>query len=565
MSVNFADLGLPREIISVLEKSGITEPFPIQAATIADALAGRDVCGRAPTGAGKTLAFGLPIIANLKSAQPRRPHALILSPTRELAEQIRRELAPIAAVRKLRLLTVYGGVSYHPQRQQLRRGVDVLIACPGRLMDLLSTGDVILDAVTHVVVDEADRMADMGFMPQVKTLLDETPDHRQTLLFSATLDGDTAVLSQRYQHDPVRHEVGADAQDAGTARHHFWKVSLNDRVDCVADLVSKFSSTLVFTRTRHGADRLAKQLSNAGLHAIAIHGGLSQSRRDRAMRDFSRGNAGALVATDVAARGIHVDGVECVVHFDPPEDHKTYLHRSGRTARAGASGHVVSMVLSEQARDSRRLQDDLGLRNGVNEPSMDDLHEGGGEILGPRQEETSSGRSTSRRSPSRRSSSQRSGSRSSTGRGRTPRGYQGSSRSSDSRPDSGSRFERRVEDDRVPVGVRSSGPARSGRGTNPGRSRTADRNGSRDGNRGSFRKNEAEGNSRRFGRTEANGNTRSYGTTEANGNTHSFGRPEVDGNREFRGNGSGRPARTHGSGGRSGRPARNTSSQRRWN
>jgi len=384
VSRTFADLGLPHELVSPLTKAGITEPFPIQAATIPDALAGRDILGRAPTGSGKTLAFGLPLLATIKKGQPHRPRSLILSPTRELAEQIRVELAPIAAGRGLRLLTVYGGVSYHPQRSKLKRGVDVLIACPGRLIDLLEQGDLTLEDVDYVVIDEADRMADMGFMPQVRQLLDMTPDNRQTLLFSATLDGDVARLTQRYQTDPVRHEVGGDAHDAGTARHHFWRIDNNDRVDMVADVVGAHGSTLVFTRTRRGADRLARQLEQHGVKAEAIHGGRSQRQRDRALRNFKNGQAEALIATDVAARGIHVDGVECVIHFDPPEDHKAYLHRSGRTARAGAEGHVVSFVQHDQVRSTHRLQDHLGLRDGINSPSMEALFENGGEVLGKR-------------------------------------------------------------------------------------------------------------------------------------------------------------------------------------
>lgn len=376
MHMSFADLGLPREIVAPLAKSGITAPFPIQAATIPDALAGRDVCGMAPTGSGKTLAFGLPILARVAKAAPHRPHALILSPTRELAEQIRRELAPVAAGRGLRLLTVYGGVPYHPQRSKLRRGVDVLVACPGRLLDLLAEGDVSLDAVTHVVVDEADRMADMGFLPQVRQLLDATPRRRQTVLFSATLDGDVAELTRRYQHSPVRHDVTGPELDAGRARHHFWRVEHSARLGHVADVVSSFRSTLVFTRTRRGADRLAHQLARAGIHAGAIHGGRSQRQRDRALRDFTTGAIGALVATDVAARGIHVDGVDCVVHFDPPEDAKAYVHRSGRTARAGAGGHVVSLLLHDQVRANRKLRRELGIEEEPAEPSLDALRSG---------------------------------------------------------------------------------------------------------------------------------------------------------------------------------------------
>jgi len=436
VSKTFADLGLPHELVSPLRKAGITEPFPIQAATIPDALDGRDVLGRAPTGSGKTLAFGLPLLATLKKAKPRRPTALVLSPTRELAEQIRVELAPIAAGRGLRLLTVYGGVSYHPQRTKLKNGVDLLIACPGRLIDLIEQGDLTLDAVRYVVVDEADRMADMGFMPQVRQLLDMTPDDRQTVLFSATLDGDVAQLTQRYQKNPVRHEVGADSHDAGDARHHFWRVEHSDRLNLVADVVGASNSTLVFTRTRRGADRLARQLGQNGVNAEAIHGGRSQRQRDRALRNFKNGQAEALIATDVAARGIHVDGVECVVHFDPPEDHKAYLHRSGRTARAGAGGHVVSLVQGDQVRTAGRLQDHLGLRDGINSPEIDDLLNDGGELLGKR----SGGASAPSNRPQSRDGRSNGGSRRNNSGGRSgQRSNRNSSRNSQSKNGSGNR------------------------------------------------------------------------------------------------------------------------------
>jgi superfamily II DNA/RNA helicase len=327
----------------------------------------------------------------------------------------------VAAGRGLRLLTVYGGVSYHPQRTKLKNGVDLLIACPGRLIDLIEQGDLTLDAVRYVVIDEADRMADMGFMPQVRQLLDMTPDDRQTVLFSATLDGDVAQLTQRYQDNPVRHEVGKDSHDAGDARHHFWRVEHSDRLNLVADVVRASSSTLVFTRTRRGADRLARQLGQNGVKAEAIHGGRSQRQRDRALRNFKNGQSEALIATDVAARGIHVDGVECVVHFDPPEDHKAYLHRSGRTARAGAGGHVVSLVQRDQVRTAGRLQDHLGLRDGINSPEIDDLLNGGGERLGKRSDApVRSGRPQSR--DGRTESGGRSGQRNNRNRSRSAQG-----------------------------------------------------------------------------------------------------------------------------------------------
>jgi superfamily II DNA/RNA helicase len=359
MTTTFAQLGVPSYISDALERRGITEPFAIQAATIEDALAGRDVCGRAPTGSGKTLAFGIPMVATATRAEPHLPTALVLAPTRELAEQITTELRSFSG--RLRVDAVYGGVGYGKQLSALRRGVDVLVACPGRLEDLIERGDVELSRVGIVVLDEADRMADMGFMPAVKRLLDQTSSDRQTVLFSATLDGDVAKLTRQYQTDPVRHEVGEETPDVRAATHRFYDVTRNDRNPVVADVVNGAWPSIVFTRTRHGADRLAKQLGKLGFEAAPIHGGRSQNQRNRALADFSKGRVHALVATDVAARGIHVDGVASVIHYDPPEDHKTYVHRSGRTARAGADGLVVSLVQPEQRKDYQKMQRQVGL------------------------------------------------------------------------------------------------------------------------------------------------------------------------------------------------------------
>ncbi len=368
MSTTFAQLGVPPFVSEALERRGITEPFEIQTVTIADMLAGRDVCGRAPTGSGKTLAFGVPLIARLERAQPGRPHALILAPTRELAEQITTELRTFAG--KFRIDAVYGGVGYGAQVNALRRGVDVLVACPGRLEDLIERRDVRLDAVRCVVLDEADRMADMGFMPAVRRLLDRTPADRQTVLFSATLDGDVAKLTREYQRDAVRHEVGEETPDVQSATHLFWKVTREQRNDVLADVVKVAWPSIIFTRTRHGADRLAKQLGKLGVESVPIHGGLSQSQRNRALESFSNGNVHAMIATDVAARGIHVDGVASVVHYDPPEDHKAYVHRSGRTARAGAGGMVLSLVQSDQTKDTRKMQREIGLDADITAPDL---------------------------------------------------------------------------------------------------------------------------------------------------------------------------------------------------
>lgn len=372
---SFAQLGVPAFICEALERRGITMPFAIQAATVADGLAGRDVLGRAPTGSGKTLAFGVPLVANVSElgrSEPRRPAALVLAPTRELADQITAELRTFSG--RLRIDAVYGGVGYGAQVTALRRGIDILVACPGRLEDLIQRRDVDLGSVRYVVLDEADRMADMGFLPAVRRLLDRTPADRRTMLFSATLDGDVAKLTRDYQRDPVRHEVGEETPDVKSATHRFWTVERTERNPIVAEVVNAAWPSIIFTRTRHGADRLAKQLDKLGIRTAPIHGGRSQSQRNRALDDFTKGRVHALVATDVAARGIHVDGVASVIHYDPPEDHKAYVHRSGRTARAGADGLVVSLVQRDDHKELRKMQRQIGLDEGFTIPVVGELH-----------------------------------------------------------------------------------------------------------------------------------------------------------------------------------------------
>jgi superfamily II DNA/RNA helicase len=372
LTPSFASLGVPSDIVAALDRKSITEPFPIQSATIPDALAGRDVCGKAPTGSGKTLAFGIGAVARLtgKPSRPRHPRVLVLTPTRELAAQVATELRALATPRNLRVDSFYGGVGYGPQLKALSRGVDVAVACPGRLGDLIERGSIRLDAVEIVVIDEADRMADMGFLPDVKRLLDLTPSDRQTLLFSATLDGDIDVLVRRYQHDPARHELEVDEDDINAAVHLFWKVAPADRVDQTAAVATASGPTIVFCRTKHLTDRIARQLEQRGVRAAAIHGDRSQKQRERALDSFIRGAVDALVATDVAARGIHVDGVNAVVHFDPPADAKDYVHRSGRTARAGATGVVVSLVTPDKAAAVKRIQRDLAMPTGTTAPDV---------------------------------------------------------------------------------------------------------------------------------------------------------------------------------------------------
>lgn len=374
--VRFADLGVPRALTDSLERRGISAPFPIQSATLPDSLAGRDVCGKAPTGAGKTLAFGLAILSRLE-AKPRagrhgrrHPSSLVLVPTRELAAQIESDLAPLAKSIGARVTSVYGGVGYGKQLATLRNGVDVVIGCPGRLTDLVERGSVDLSFVEIVVVDEADRMADMGFLPAVRRLIDKTCTSRQTLLFSATLDGPVDKLIRDYQHDPVRHEVRPAGDDRGAVHHHFWRVEPQQRVAVAAETITARGPAMVFCRTKRGADRLSDRLARSGLQSAAIHGDRSQGQRERALAAFRAGHLDVLVATDIAARGIHVDSVPLVVHFDPPADPTDYLHRAGRTGRAGADGIVVSLVGQEHVAGIKRIQKKLGLSSGISSPDV---------------------------------------------------------------------------------------------------------------------------------------------------------------------------------------------------
>lgn len=345
---SFADLGVSDAIAAVLTRHGIETPTAVQIATIPDALAGKDVCGKAPTGSGKTVAFGVPLATRIGRGRPGRPRGLVLVPTRELATQVAAELAPLLAVQRRRLATFFGGVGFGPQIKALRDAVDVAVCCPGRLEDLQRSGHLALDNVDLVVVDEADRMADMGFLPALRRILDATNERRQTLLYSATLDGAVDAIVRRYQTDPVRHEVAATDDDLSRMSHRFTAVTSEQRVAACAEVLAGSPASIVFVRTRHGADRLVKQLGRLGIESAAIHGDRSQPQRQRALESFRTGSVRALVATDVAARGIHVDGVTCVVHFDMPAEATDYVHRSGRTARAGASGTVVSLVTADQ-------------------------------------------------------------------------------------------------------------------------------------------------------------------------------------------------------------------------
>ena len=377
-AAHFSDLGVPETLVAALAKRGITSPFPVQTVTLPDSLAGRDVCGKAPTGAGKTLAFGLALLSRFAAAPRagrgrRDPTALILVPTRELAAQIEEVLTPLAAVIGARVASIYGGVGYGKQLAALRAGVDVLVACPGRLTDLVERGSARLSHVNMVVIDEADRMADMGFLPAVRRLVDRTSTSRQTLLFSATLDGPVDKLIRDYQRNPARHDVGASDDAQGDVSHHFWRVDSQDRVAVTTEVVTASGPAVVFCRTKRGADRLSDRLTRTGLASAAIHGDRSQSQRERALAAFRAGRLDVLVATDVAARGIHVDAVPLVVHFDPAADATDYVHRSGRTGRAGADGTVVSLVGSGHLAATRLMQRTLGLKSEITAPDAASL------------------------------------------------------------------------------------------------------------------------------------------------------------------------------------------------
>ena len=378
MTTTFDKLGVADDICHALSERGITSAFPIQEMTIPDILAGRDVCGKAKTGSGKTLAFGLPMLQILPKAKPGRPTGIALVPTRELATQVRDELLPLAHQRGIRITAIYGGDPIEKQIKALKDGVDLAVCTPGRAIDLIERGDLSVLDVKKVIVDEADRMADMGFLPQVEWILRNVEAGHQTLLFSATLDGAVDSLVRRYQKDPARHEVESKGATVEQMTHRFIRVHEMDKAKVAAAIVQASGRTMIFSNTKHGADRLAGKLEDLGVSAAAIHGDLRQNMREKALSNFSHGKLQALVATDVAARGIHVDDVDVVIHYDPPSDHKTYLHRSGRTARAGENGLVVSLVLYNQELEVKRIQKRLGLDEPLvemfsNDPRLKDL------------------------------------------------------------------------------------------------------------------------------------------------------------------------------------------------
>ncbi|MFD5367697.1 DEAD/DEAH box helicase [Streptomyces sp. NPDC127103] len=362
-TITFGDLGLPEGVVRKLAQNGVTTPFPIQAATIPDALAGKDILGRGRTGSGKTLSFGLPLLAGLAGGHTdkKKPRGIILTPTRELAMQVADALQPYGDVLGLKMKVVCGGTSMGNQIYALERGVDVLVATPGRLRDIINRGACSLENVKIAVLDEADQMADLGFLPEVTELLDQIPGGGQRMLFSATMENEIGTLVKRYLTDPVTHEVDSAQGNVTTMSHHVLVVKPKDKAPVTAAIAARKGRTIIFVRTQLGADRIAEQLCDAGVKADALHGGMTQGARTRVLEDFKKGYVNALVATDVAARGIHVDGIDLVLNVDPAGDHKDYLHRSGRTARAGRSGVVVSLALPHQRRQIFRLMEDAGV------------------------------------------------------------------------------------------------------------------------------------------------------------------------------------------------------------
>jgi superfamily II DNA/RNA helicase len=382
---DFVALGVPAPLIQVLADRDVLTAFPIQSATLPDSLLGHDVLGRGKTGSGKTIAFALPIVTRLAASSRRResgrPRALVLVPTRELANQVMTSLKPLAEAMSLRVATVYGGVGQGPQVSALRHGVDIVVACPGRLEDLIGQRHCRLDAVEITVLDEADHMADLGFLPGVKRILDATPVGGQRLLFSATLDKAIDGLVRQYLVNPVVHSVDPEVSSINTMTHHVLAVSSGDKAAVVSALASGLDRSLLFMRTKHGAKKLAKQLCAAGIPAVELHGNLSQSCRERNLADFTSGQVRVLVATDIAARGIHVDDIALVIHVDPPAEHKAFLHRSGRTARAGAEGVVATVMTPDQAGDVRSLARAAGITPTVTNVSP--THPLLGELAGP--------------------------------------------------------------------------------------------------------------------------------------------------------------------------------------
>jgi superfamily II DNA/RNA helicase len=377
-ATSFTALGVSGEIVEVLTGRGILEPFPVQVMTIPDAMAGRDVCGKAQTGSGKTLAFGIPMIERTVKSQPKYPRALVLVPTRELCRQVSEELSPLADAQGLSLVSVYGGAPMGAQIDKIKNGADIVVATPGRLIDLVDRKVVSVESVECAVLDEADQMADMGFLPQVHAIMREIQGTPQVMLFSATLDGAVRSLVNAYLSDPVRHEVETSGDIVDEQTHRFVAIHHMDKAKVAATIIGSVDRTLIFVGTKRNADRVTTQLRDEGVKARAIHGDKRQSERERALADFMDGRLPALVATNVAARGLHIDDVDIVMHYDPPQDYKSFVHRSGRTARAGETGLVVSLVEWDQVEDVERLQRASGLNYEIvkmysNDERLEDL------------------------------------------------------------------------------------------------------------------------------------------------------------------------------------------------
>ena len=451
--MSFLDLGIEPAIVYQLKKQGITEPFEVQEAAIPDTLLGKDICCRAPTGSGKTLAFGLPLIAKCKPSEPGRPSALIVTPTRELAEQICNVLTPLAKEMHLKVLAVYGGTSYTKHRKALDKGVDIVVACPGRLIDLMEQGSISLENVEMAVLDEADRMADMGFIDPVCFILDNCDKNRQVILYSATLDREVSKLVKKYQDRPERIEVGPKEISMDSMKHHFWIIKKRKTI-ITTDIIERVGRTMIFCRTRRGVDRVARELQDERLRSTAIHGGLTQRQRDRAMDQFIYGDCIALVATDVAARGIDVDGVQCVIHWDPPENGKAYKHRSGRTARAGATGTVVSLLQKKDKGKYNRIQREVGIRSQVSDPNLEKIPKNELDYIPPPRPK----KQYQQNSPRNRRRNRRGGGRPPSGRSDGPKKFGGRNRNQ--KRDGKIRFPR--EEDRPQRKKQPSYPDRSG-------------------------------------------------------------------------------------------------------
>jgi superfamily II DNA/RNA helicase len=450
MGVSFLDLGINPALVHTLAQQGITEPFEVQREAIPDAMLGHDICCRAPTGSGKTLAFGLPLVSRTEVAKIELPTSLILTPTRELAEQITKVIKPLAEAFDLEVISVYGGIPYKVQRRALSSGVDIVVACPGRLIDLLEHDALSLEHTQTVVIDEADRMADMGFMEPVCKILDQCAKDRQTILFSATLDDEVAELVEKYQNNPVTIEVGPKEVSMETMEHFFWLMKSEMKSNITAEAIRKCGRTIVFCRTRLGVERVGAELEDEGVGVATLHGGMDQRQRNRAMRDFVGGECLALIATDVAARGIDVEGINCVVHYDPAENGKAYKHRSGRTARAGATGTVISIVQHPQKKLCSRIQREAGIKIAFRPPDFKILPNYEVKHVPAPRKKSGSGRGGGRRGGGNRPYNKKFGNQNRNYRGRNSGGGGGGGRNSgrsgggkqSDRKDGGSRHDR---------------------------------------------------------------------------------------------------------------------------